>query len=461
MKTEQLLRELGEIREEYIEEADPVKQLSYRRGARWLAAAAALLLIGGAGVLLLGNRLRRTAEPEPSGGQLYAGHGPEDASAGLPAAPTGAETPAPGSDETADPAEAPNAVSPGDVSGEPADTADDPAPTGVDPALLPKLTLPESFHESYGFEGYLAYSVDELADGNPWSAESCPIYLPVYENGAYDPAGYPTGLDREALKKQLQTLQDRGILAEVEDIEPLTDTPDGEERLYALRAVGEGFTAVLLCDGTVDIVYSDGLGLPEDFVFGGDCTQAQAEACLDRLTGACAEALGFKDPRAALFGDRDFSGRRLFRFGIYDAGEHAEQAILNFSFRQVQFLPGEDGRLASVRINDWLAAAKKLGDYPVIDPERAEQLLRDGHYVTSVPHGLDGTEALAKVELIYRFGPGERTLLPYYRFLVELTGVEGLDPQHTDGLRLFGAYYVPAVEPSFLENLPTYDGRFN
>ena len=80
MKTEQLLRELGEIREEYIEEADPGKQLSYRRGARWLAAAAALLLIGGAGVLLLGNRLRRTAEPEPSGGQLSALQGLPSAS---------------------------------------------------------------------------------------------------------------------------------------------------------------------------------------------------------------------------------------------------------------------------------------------------------------------------------------------------------------------------------------------
>lgn len=45
--------------------------------------------------------------------------------------------------------------------------------------------------------------------------------------------------------------------------------------------------------------------------------------------------------------------------------------------------------------------------------------------------------------------------MPYYCFYVELPEEE------RDGLKTYGAYYVPAVEKEYLTNMPLWDGSFN
>jgi len=46
--------------------------------------------------------------------------------------------------------------------------------------------------------------------------------------------------------------------------------------------------------------------------------------------------------------------------------------------------------------------------------------------------------------------------MPYYKFLVEMPTME-----LENGLKTFGAFYVPAVKGEFLENMPLWDGNFN
>jgi hypothetical protein len=46
--------------------------------------------------------------------------------------------------------------------------------------------------------------------------------------------------------------------------------------------------------------------------------------------------------------------------------------------------------------------------------------------------------------------------MPYYKFLVELPAM-----QRDNGLKTFGAFYVPAVKGEFLENMPLWDGGFS
>ena len=204
----------------------------------------------------------------------------------------------------------------------------------------------------------------------------------------------------------------------------------------------------------MEILYPDGLPLPEEYHFRYDSTEEEARACLTYFLDNWSKRLGMPHPGMALFGDRDFHGGRQFRYALYDESTHIEQAIENFAFRQVQFCPSEEGKLWIVRIYDGLAAAEKLGDYPIIRARVAEELLRNGHYLTNVPHALTGEEPIAKVELVSRSGRTEQTLLPYYRFYVEITDAEGLSPDSVADLKLFGAYYVPAVEPAYLENMP-------
>ena len=61
------------------------------------------------------------------------------------------------------------------------------------------------------------------------------------------------------------------------------------------------------------------------------------------------------------------------------------------------------------------------------------------------------------VELVYR-APNEEVYQPYYRFWAEVEP-EGIAQQ--EGVVTLGAYYVPAVEPQYLEELPVWDGHFN
>lgn len=83
-------------------------------------------------------------------------------------------------------------------------------------------------------------------------------------------------------------------------------------------------------------------------------------------------------------------------------------------------------------------------------------MLLEGKYLTSSPYDLPGREYVAKVELAYR---GSRVRIPYYRFLVELPE-ENEACGLPEGLKTFGAYYVPAVEGKYLDGVP-YDVPFN
>jgi len=100
--------------------------------------------------------------------------------------------------------------------------------------------------------------------------------------------------------------------------------------------------------------------------------------------------------------------------------------------------------------------ADKLGDYPIISVKEATKLPVNEKYQTSVPYEFPGKKYIGKVELIYRTGSSEEYLLPYYRFYAELTNEE-----LANGLKTYGAYYVPAVEEAYIKNMPTYGGIFN
>ena len=98
----------------------------------------------------------------------------------------------------------------------------------------------------------------------------------------------------------------------------------------------------------------------------------------------------------------------------------------------------------------------KIGDYPIINSEQAKELLLNGNYITTVPYEISEEKFIKKVELIYRTGEHEECFMPYYRFFVELP-----EDERENGLKTYGAYYVPAVESSYISNMPVWDESFN
>ena len=166
--------------------------------------------------------------------------------------------------------------------------------------------------------------------------------------------------------------------------------------------------------------------------------------------------IGFDDPQLNLaIGDYTIYGQQTYDVLFFENGKDTEEKILNYNFDLAAFYCDDNGELFIAR--KWQAdLSKKLGDYPIIRAEEAKELLLNGNYITTVPYEISGEEQVKKVELIYRTGRHEACYMPYYRFYVEL-------PQEAreNGLKSYGAYYVPAVESAYISNMPLWDGGFN
>ena len=332
---------------------------------------------------------------------------------------------------------------------------------------LEPITIPEQSVGGMGFEGYLFYDISELNNKNPWSENMCITSLPVYQNGAYDPsgAGIPIGLSETEMMQRLDFVVS-ALGLEVLSIEVIADgftLIDGEMVLSAdptmICADTAGSEVNIYADGSIAYFLRDGgLALPDEYNFThSGTTDEEAENVLSYLIDVYDDLLGFAKPKAVSFGDYSFNAEFYRSYMVYDASGDDLEDILNYNFRYVSFWPDAKGNLSGIRINDGLLLAEKLGDYPVITPEEATERLLNGNYQTSVPAKFSGEEYIGKIELVYRTGRLEEVLLPYYRFYVLLPDMSFAD----NGLKIYGAYYVPAIADEYIVNMPTYDGSFN
>lgn len=335
---------------------------------------------------------------------------------------------------------------------------------------LQAIAIPKLSPGGMGFEGYLLHDIAELNTGNPWSENTELHSMPVYKNKAYDPsgAGIPIGLSESEMETLLSSTAS-ALNLEISSIEKIMEQPSeksdetsSNQKLLELRAqtnYGKIFIAA-----NADIIYflpEEGVALPEQYSFTDDnTTNEQAEKTLAYLLDKYQKLHGFHNPIAFSTGKYYFSGDFQRLYFAYDKGKDNIEDILNYNFRRISFQKYVDGKLAIIRLHNDLLPTEKMGDYPIISAAEATRRLLNGNYQTSVPTPIPGKEFIAKKELIYRRGPMEEILLPYYRFYVLLP--EETPPYAAEkGLKTYGAYYVPAIVDEYIVNMPTYDGRFN
>ena len=334
----------------------------------------------------------------------------------------------------------------------------DPMPTGwshADPELLP-LQLPNTLSGGNGFEGILLYDISELGGGSPWNQAMELTTLPVYENGSYNIAGFPVGLGEYDMLERLEAAA-QALDAEILDTKYYYgETPTGTGSVYCITGRADGMKIDAYADGKVQVTFEGGLPLPEGYRFADDATDEEMEVVLNYLTQRFSKLLGFSRPQTVLSGEYTFSGEFRRTDTVYDGGAGGAEAILNYSFRQAEFISDDAGNLRMIRLKDDLACARELGGYPIITVDEARTLLLNGRYLTSVPYELPGEEYVAGVELEYRNGKTDEYFLPYYRFFVELP-----EQARDNGLKTYGVYYVPAVQERYIANMPVYDGGFN
>lgn len=407
MKAEDISKAMNSISDEFIESADAARTPKYKKSPwiKWVSAAAAIAV-----VTLIGTKVFVPNTPE-------------------------------GNDEPV-----------GEVGGTEAEYG----------AFLPILEYIESSAAAYGFEGYMAYDISELENGNPWNEKMVFKALPVYRNNSFNEVGiaYP-GIGEEAMLEKLNAVT--GGEYEVIEYSYVGDYTSGtgipDNFVDRIEADLGNRKIEIQSNGGIVVTYNgfDGEELPDDISFTySETSEGNAYKAISYI---CQNYCDFIDKGNTTFvtsGDYTFGGEFTRNYRIYDFSGDEINDMLNFAFNEVQLAPNDEGKLMLIRVNDKLSCAEKIGDYPIISPEEAKDMLLEGGYITTVPFEMPGKKYIAKVELIYRSSISENIWMPYYRFLVELP-----EMAQENGLKNFGAYYVPAVETEYITGLPLWNGNFN
>lgn len=324
-----------------------------------------------------------------------------------------------------------------------------------DTAQLPRLPLSTEVTEpnGMGFEGYLAFDSAELVNANPWRPDAKLSALPVYRNLVpRDGAGVPKVTPDPARTREV-LLETAALLGLDPDDVEIDEEP---ELGLGFTARGEGVELRAWEDRSVSISFDPAVPLPEGYEFGYHAAYEELTAIAEYLKGQYKDLIAMDDPQVNISGgDYTFYGDQMYSLEFFDAGDSLTDSLLNYNFCRASFYGSEEGRLTIIRLYS-TDLSEKVGDYPIITPDAAQKLLLEGKYITNTPYELPGAEYVKKVELLYLTGGREQYFMPYYRFLVEL-------PQEAqeNGLRCYGAYYVPAVEEAYLTGLPVWDGSFN
>lgn len=341
---------------------------------------------------------------------------------------------------------------------------------------LPMLSISENTSAAMGYEGYMAYDISELVNANPWNEDSEISTLPVYQNSlTYDANFIASGADFDKMQEFILDVAGRLGL----DTNNLTITNDAldkeskQKMIEKFQKVGdtvpEGYfdptKLVIKAEGikievdqsmTAKVSFDPAVSLPEEYNFTHFASYDDKAAVADYLKSEYCKFIGIDDPQVNIYGgDYNIYNQQSYYIEFFDAGVSDVEQIINYNFNRVAFYCDDNGELFIARIYQ-PNLSKKLGDYPIISSEQAKELLLNGNYISTVPYRLSGAEFIKKVELIYRTGEHEEYYMPYYRFYVELP-----EEERENGLKTYGAYYVPAVESSYISNMPTWDGSLN
>ncbi|MCD2491092.1 hypothetical protein LQE92_00445 [Lacrimispora sp. NSJ-141] len=341
---------------------------------------------------------------------------------------------------------------------------------------LPLLTISENSTDSMGFEGYMAYDISELTNQNPWKETTEISALPVYQNPlSYDENSMASGADSDKMRELLMEIAGRlgldPVSLDITDNAPDEETkqkiieklqiggdtvPEGYFEPTSLTAEAEGLKIEVDQSMTATIFFEPAISLPEEYNFTHYASYEELLKAAKYLKKEYQNLIHFEDSKINIYGgDYNINLQQVYHIEFFDAGGSQTEQIVNYNFNRIAFYCNDDGDLFLARIYQ-PDLSQKVGDYPIITADEASDLLSNGNYITSVPYEMAGLDYAAKVELVYRRGTREQYYMPYYCFYVEIPELE-----EKNGLKTYGAYYVPAVRSEYISNMPLWDGGFN
>lgn len=340
---------------------------------------------------------------------------------------------------------------------------------------LPMLSVSADVSAS-GFEGYMAYDISELVNNNPWSENSAISTLPVYKNQTgFDENHNLTGADFDTMEElALETAEKLGL--DKNSLSITDDTPDEEYQIKVTekfesigQSVPEGYfdpTKIIVeAQGieievdktlTVTVYFEPPIALPSEYNFTHFATYDEKMAVAQYFKEQYSDFIGADSSQMNIYGgDYDIYGRQKFSVGFFSTCDNEAQNIVSYNFNRTAFHCDDDGKLFIARAY-CPDLSEKMGEYPIISVSKARELLLNGNYISDVMYGFSGEEFIRKTELVYRTSVYDEYFMPFYRFYVELP-----DAKRDNGLNTYGAFYVPAVDGSYISNMPVWSDGFS
>lgn len=341
---------------------------------------------------------------------------------------------------------------------------------------LPMLDA-ELVNAGMGFEG-VDYA--HIENGNPWTENMNFKTLPVYRSPIFNQ-------DHELMMNMLQTAAEAlGYdFSEMEiDNDAMTDEKKNriteqfkgygaseEEIIYFIKNVSTQSNITASNDDmymSIDSVYhihivwsniedieNEGLDIPDEYKPSAEPSREELEKAGEYVINTYPELFNINNPVFNPYSEYERSAE------FYSGGSDKEK-FHNFNFNHVHISFNNAGKVGVIGI-DTDRGFEKIGDYPIITPEEAKEMLYNGNYLTTITnYKIKGGEEITRVELMYKNRPGYEYAMPYYRMLVKLTDEDlGINSPEIYGGVTYGAYYVPAVEAKYLNNLPDPELIYN
>ena len=320
-----------------------------------------------------------------------------------------------------------------------------------------------------GYEGYQVYDISEIRRDNPTEEVKFKA-LNAYRNTiSYDERLYPCGQDLDAMEAYLLVLAEKFGL-DTSSLEIMDNTPsEGQLQGLIMEFGSRGLEVpkyytlptrlwirtdeieiAVEHNMTTTITFTEGISVPDGYHFAYNSTPEELTAVGEYLWNEYGDIIGYENAKLFLNGGNySKDGEQKYTLTFYDGTKDKTKNFENYIFNYTEFSPNSEGKMWMIRIfSD--KAYEKIGLYPIISEEEAMQLLLDGQYYTSVTEEFPGESAVERCEIVYRTGGYDKILMPFYRFYVYLENAPGMH-LYPEGMKTYGAYYVPAVDPDYLE----------
>lgn len=322
---------------------------------------------------------------------------------------------------------------------------------------LPKLTIDVN-HSSKEVRPKKAADESLRNDGSPWSEDLNVKEMPVYKNTMYAAAeGESAPVAEKELQDQAEVVA-ASLDTEVSAIyydrgQEAADDTDGASVATAYKATAAtdiGEISVTSDHNTV-ITFAQSVELPEEYRFSpAEMNGEEAEVVTEYLLQEYGSLLSFKNPKQSASAVYDEMGNLKWIIKGYDDSGDSKEEIVNYSMRKMVFETDEMGNLKSITLLDNLSSSEKIDSYPIITSTAAKKLLEKGSYITFDKNPLPDVERIENVNLVYLTGNTYETFLPYYSFDIRS---QDLNSESSD-LAQYATYYVPAVKGEYISNMP-------